>query len=210
VYLKYNSLNQIFYPTKGVRINAEFAQVYDQKPSLRQFQNGVEVVPPGLNFENYSRFVFDGSLFASFNSKFAYFSELQAGLNFTSQPNVLNNFLIGGISGSFRNQVRFAGLQEATVNSSSVVSLQMGLRYNPINNIYFIGRINGLFKDLLTRNNNTSGNNALTGYALTFAYRTPIGPLELSAMYSDQSKKLQSYVLFGISFCFILVQCFAE
>jgi NTE family protein len=200
VYLKYNSLNQIFYPTKGIRINAEFAQVYDQKPSLRQFQNGVEVIPSGLNFDNYSRFAFDGSLFASLNSKFAYFSEMQAGINFTNQPNVLNNFLIGGISGSFRNQVRFAGLQEATVNSSSVLALQMGLRYNPFNNVYIIGRINGLLKDFATINNSTSGNTALTGYALTFAYRTPIGPLELSAMYSDQAKKLQSYVLFGISF----------
>lgn len=200
VYLKFNSLNQIFYPTKGIRINTEFAHVYNQKPGLRQFKNGVEVNPTSLNFENYSRFVFDGSLFASLHSKFVFFSELQAGMNFTSLPNELNNFLIGGINGSFRNQVRFAGFQEATVNSSSAISLQMGLRYNPVNNIYFIGRINGLLKDFVTRNNSTSGHTALTGYALTFAYRTPIGPLELSAMYSDQGKKLQSYVFFGISF----------
>lgn len=199
-YLKYNSLNQIFYPTKGIKINTEFGHVYNQTPGLTQFQNGVAVIPSNLNFENYSRFVFDGSLFTALNSTFTYFSELQAGVNFTNEPNVLNHFFIGGINGSFRNQVRFAGLQEATVNSSSVVSLQMGLRYNPVNNIYFIGRINGLLKDFVTRNNNTSGTTALSGYALTFAYKTPIGPLELSAMYSDQSKKLQSYVLFGISF----------
>ena len=200
VYLKYNSLNQIFYPTKGIKINTELGHIYNQKPNLTLFQNGLPVIPSNLNFDNYSRLVFDGSLFASFNSKFTYFSELQAGVNFTSQPNVLNNFLIGGINGSFRNQIRFAGLQEATVNSSSVVSLQMGLRYNPLNNIYFIGRINGLLKDFATNNNTTSNSTVLSGYALTFAYRTPIGPLELSAMYSDQSKKLQSYVLFGISF----------
>lgn len=200
VYLKYNSLNQIFYPTKGLKVNTEFGQVFNQKPNLTQYKNGVAVIPSDLNFENYLRFVFDGSLFASFNSKFTWFSELQSGMNFTLQPNLLNNFLIGGINGSFRNQIRFAGFQEATVNSSSVLALQMGLRYNPINNLYFIGRINGLLKDLITRNNNTSGNNALSGYSLTFAYKTPIGPLELSAMYSDQSKKLQSYVFFGISF----------
>jgi len=199
-YLKYISLNQIFYPTKGLKVNTEFGQVFNQKPNLTQYKNGVAVIPSDLNFENYLRFVFDGSLFASFNSKFTWFSELQSGMNFTRQPNVLNNFLIGGINGNFRNQIRFAGFQEATVNSSSVLALQMGLRYNPINNLYFIGRINGLLKDLITRNNNTSGNNALSGYSLTFAYKTPIGPIELSAMYSDQSKKLQSYVFFGISF----------
>ena len=113
---------------------------------------------------------------------------------------MLNNFLIGGINGSFRNQIRFAGLQEATVNSSSVLALQLGLRYNPANNIYVLGRINALVKDFATSNNSTSSKTALTGYSLTFAYKTPIGPLELSAMYCDQSKKIQSYVLFGIPF----------
>jgi NTE family protein len=78
--------------------------------------------------------------------------------------------------------------------------LQLGLRYNPANNIYITGRINALVKDYATKKNATSSKDALTGYALTFAYKTPIGPIELSAMYSDQSKRLQSYVLVGIPF----------
>ncbi|MGB4842907.1 MAG: patatin-like phospholipase family protein [Ferruginibacter sp.] len=200
VYLKYNNLNQIFYPTKGMRISSELGQVYNQKPRITQYQNGVPVIPSTLNFDNFARFSFDGSIFVGLNKKFTFFSELQAGLNFTNKPNVLNNFLIGGINGGFRNQVRFAGLQEGTVNSSSVTALQLGLRYNPVNNIYILGRINGLVKDFATRNNSTSSVSALSGYSLTFAYKTPVGPLELSAMYSDQSKKLQSYVLFGIPF----------
>lgn len=200
VYLKYNSLNQIFYPTKGLKMNMELAHIYNQRPRLTEYRNGVEVAPGILDFSNYSRLYFDGSLFTSLNSKFNFFTELQAGINFTNTPNVLNNFLIGGINGSFRNQVKFAGVQEATVNSSSVAALLLGLRYNPVNNIYLIGRINGLVKDFATSRNSTSQSTGLSGYALTFAYRTPIGPLELSAMYCDQSKRLQSYVFFGISF----------
>ncbi len=199
VYLKYNDLNQIFFPTKGMKINTELAQVYDQKPNLIQFQNG-QVVPSTLNFDNYTRLFLDASLFTKLNRRFTFLSELQTGINFTNNPNPLNNFLIGGLSGSFRNQVRFAGLQEATVNSSSVLALQVGIRYNPANNIYITSRINGLVKDFATSKNATSNKTVLTGFALTFAYKTPIGPLELSAMYSDQSRKLQSYVLFGIPF----------
>ena len=142
----------------------------------------------------------DLSLFRPINKKFVFLSEFQAGVNFTNKPNYLNNFLIGGLSGSYRNQIRFTGLQEATVNSSSVTALQLGLRYNPANNIYITGRINALVKDFATKLNATSSKDALTGYALTFAYKTPIGPIELSAMYSDQSKRLQSYVLVGIPF----------
>ncbi len=200
VYFKYNSLNLIFYPTKGIKINTELGYIYNQKPNLTLFQNGLPVFPTGLNFDNYVRTTFDGSIFVALNPRLTFSSEVQAGINFTSQPNMLNNFSIGGINGNFRNQVRFAGLQEAAINSSSVVSVQLGLRYSPWNNVYFIGRINGALKDFATNNNSTSNSTALSGYALTFAYKTPIGPLELSAMYSDQSKRLQSYVLFGIPF----------
>ena len=127
-------------------------------------------------------------------------SELQVGINLTDKPNVLHNFQVGGIDGNFRNQIRFVGLPEASVNSSAVAALQLGLRYTIVNNVYIIGRTNALFKDFATTTISTSTGTWLTGYALTFAYKTPIGPLELSAMYSDQSKRLQSYVLFGIPF----------
>ena len=200
VYLKYNDMNQIFFPARGLKINAELAQVYNQDPTLSQFQNGIRVLPSTLNFDNYIRLALDASLFAPFNKRFTFLSEFQAGVNFTNKPNYLNNFFIGGLNGSFRNQIRFAGLQEATVNSSSVAALLVGLRYSPANNIYITGRINGLVKNFATKKNSTSSKDALTGYALTFAYKTPIGPIELSAMYCDQSKKLQSYVLFGIPF----------
>jgi NTE family protein len=197
-YLKYNSLNQIFYPTRGVKLNTEFGYVYSQDPNLKFFENGVQ--SSNLNFDNYSRLSFDGSTYAALNSRFTFFSELQAGINFTNKSNVLNNFLIGGMSGDFRNQIRFAGLPEATVNSSSAAALLLGLRYSLVNNVYIIGRINGLVKDFATTRNSTSSSTLLSGYALTFAYKTPIGPLELSAMYSDQSRRVQSYVLFGIPF----------
>jgi len=200
VYIKYNDLNQVFFPTSGLKLNVELAQVWNQKPYLSQFENGVIVNPSTLNFDNYARLMLDMSLFRRINKSFVFLTEFQTGINFTNKPNYLNNFLIGGLNGSFRNQIRFAGLQEATVNSSSVTALQLGIRYNPANNIYITGRINGLVKNFATKRNSTSSRDALTGYALTFAYKTPIGPVELSAMYSDQSKRLQSYVLIGIPF----------
>lgn len=199
-YLKYNNLNLIFFPTKGIKLNTEFGWVYNQHPKLALYQNGLPVSASGLNFDNYTRLAFDGSVYAGLSPRFTYFSELQAGINFTNKPNVLNNFIIGGINGDFRNQVKFAGFQEGTVNSASVVALQMGLRFTLFNNAYLTGRVNGLVKDFATSAGSTSKKNFLSGYALTFSYKTLIGPLELSAMYSDQSKKLQSYVLFGIPF----------
>ena len=200
VYLNYNSLNQTFYPTRGIKFNMELGLVYNQTQKLSVFKDGLSVPVSTLNFDNYTRTVFDGSLFATIRSRLTFLSELQAGINFTNKPNVLNNFQIGGINGNFRNQVRFAGLPEATVNAATVAALQVGMRYTLFNNIYVIGRINGLVKDFATERNATSKKSFLSGYSLTFAYKSPIGPLELSGMYCDQSHRLQSYVTFGIPF----------
>lgn len=198
LYLNYNSLNQALYPVRGLKLITELGYVYNQKHNLQLFQNGVQVADP--NYDNFTRLSFDGSVFIPIHSGITLFSEIQAGVNFTDKSNVLNNFQIGGINGNFRNQVRFAGLPEASVNSPAVAALQLGLRIPVISNAYIIARVNALLKDFATFNTTTSPGTWLTGYALTFAYKTPIGPLELSAMYSDQGKRLQSYVLFGIPF----------
>ncbi|MGZ8550110.1 MAG: hypothetical protein ACXWV2_05590, partial [Chitinophagaceae bacterium] len=39
-----------------------------------------------------------------------------------------------------------------------------------------------------------------TGYALTFSYNFALGPLDLSLMYCDQTRKIQSYINLGIPF----------
>lgn len=200
VFFRYNTLNQAYYPTTGVKINSEIGLLYNQLPKLSVTNDGLPVPASIFNFDNYIRFAFDGSVFAPIKERFIFFSELQMGINFNSNPNLLNNFIIGGINGNYRNQVKFAGIQEGTVNAPSVAALQLGLRFKVMNNLYAIGRVNGLIKDFANINLSTSKQSFLTGYALTFAYKTPIGPIELSAMYCDQSKKLQSYVLLGIPF----------
>ena len=78
--------------------------------------------------------------------------------------------------------------------------LQAGLRYNVINNLYLVGRFTSLVKDFVAINNGPAKTSFLSGYALTFAYKSPIGPVELSMLYSDQSRKFQSYVSIGIPF----------
>ncbi len=198
-YLNYNTLRQTFFPTRGIRLHTEFAFIYNQHANIRAYENG-QPVASNLSLDNFSRFVLDGAIYVPLHKRFTFFSELQAGINFTNVPNNLNNFFIGGINGHFRNQIRFAGLQEATVNAATVSSLQLALRYTLFNNIYITGRVNGLVKDFATEKNATSNKSFLSGYSLTFAYKSPIGPLELSAMYADQGKYLQSYVTFGIPF----------
>jgi NTE family protein len=124
----------------------------------------------------------------------------QAGINFNYNQIVLNDFAIGGLLRQFRNQVTFAGLQEATVYTPSVMSLMLGVRYEAINNLYCTLRADGLVHNFISRREGMQVPDFLSGAALTLAYSTPIGPLELSVMYSPDSGDVGTYINFGLAF----------
>jgi len=123
---------------------------------------------------------------------------IQAGINFNQKESILNNYFIGGLNSSFRNQVTFAGLNEGSVNASSVVALQFGLRYQMYNNLFVLGKVNGAVYNFVGSNKSFSNSTLLTGYSLSLGYNFVLGPLEISAMYCDQSKKLLPYINLGI------------
>ena len=100
----------------------------------------------------------------------------------------------------FRNQILFAGLEEGTITTPSVAAMQLGFRYQLFNNGYAIARANALINNFISTNNILQKPNFLSGYALSFGYNFALGPLEVSAMYSDQSRRIHSYINLGISF----------
>ncbi len=113
----------------------------------------------------------------------------------------MNEFSIGGLTYSFHNQITFAGLREGSYYASSVAEVQAGFRYNMYGNLYLTGRANMMFNNFVNDENKFYDTpNFLSGYALTFTYNFVLGPLELSAMYCDQWKRVMGYVNIGIPF----------
>jgi NTE family protein len=143
-----------------------------------------------LNVEGYLRL----------SPKVVLTGSFQGGINFRYNQSVLNDFNIGGLTKTFRNQILFAGLEENTVNTPSVAAAHVGLRYRLYNNLYLHGRVNGLVNNFISTNNILQKPNRLTGYSATLAYNFALGPLEISAMYCDQTKKVMSYFNLGIPF----------
>ena len=94
----------------------------------------------------------------------------------------------------------FAGLNEAAVYTPSVAALQLGYRLQLYNNLFVIARTNGLVNNFITSRNVLQRPAFLSGHGLTMGYNFALGPLEVSAVYSDQSKKVQSVISLGISF----------
>ena len=203
VYLNINTLDKDLYPKRGIKVNAEYGIVYNQNPDVNFYLDGNLVTNTdslGINYDNYQRMVLNAEAYAPVAKNLTFLTLFQSGINFNYKQNLVNNFQVGGLTKTIRNQVLFAGLNETTVSTPSVASLLIGLSFQLSKNIYVMAKANALVNNFISEDYRLKFDNWLTGYATTFAYNTPIGPLEFSLTYCDNSKKVLSYLNFGIPF----------
>ncbi|NII27933.1 hypothetical protein HB364_22810 [Pseudoflavitalea sp. X16] len=201
-YLARNSLDKSIYPRRGFKLDMEVGWVAPQNSHIRFYENGAEV-PPGVIFisdRSFYRSSLNLETYTPLSKRTTLLFNVQGGANFDYADNVLNEFVIGGLTRTFRNQITFAGLPEGAEYSSSAAALQGGLRVQVFNNTYLMGRANVLFNNFIEDPGFFVTRDFFSGYALTFSYNFALGPLEISAMYCDQTGKIQSYVNLGIPF----------
>lgn len=200
-YLSHNTLDAAVYPKKGLKMEFEAGYIFLQNPRLTVLNNGEPVPDPyGIGKNNFPRLTLHADWFKPLGGDITMLLQCQSGLNFNYTQYVLNDYAIGGLTAQFRNQITFAGLPEANLYTSSAAALLLGLRYEPFNNLYFMVRTNAAALNFVSRRHNISIPDFISGHAATLAYNTPIGPIEVSAMYSDQSKKVSTYVNLGLAF----------
>ncbi len=202
-FVNHNSLDRNVYPTRGIKWESEFGWVFYQHPDLNFFINGQPISDPDsvkTGKDPYARVVLNAEQYIPLSRRTNLQLELQSGVDFNYTNNVMNEFVVGGLTKTFRNQVTFAGLQEASIYAPSVFAYGMGVRYEMFNNTYISGKANILLTNFISKSNFFNNANFFSGYALTFAYNFALGPLEISAMYSDQSKQFGTYINLGIPF----------
>ncbi|WP_205511328.1 patatin-like phospholipase family protein [Longitalea arenae] len=202
-YVSHNSLDRSIYARRGVKLYAEAGRVFEQHPNLNFLSNGVPLEDPDsiqISAYPYLRTTLDVESYIPLGGRTTLLLNGQGGINFNYTRNVLNEFAIGGLTKVFRNQITFAGLHEGTLYTPSVAMLQGGLRVQLFNNNYVTGKANVLFTNFISRSEFFQNPDLLSGYSLTYSYNFALGPLEISTMYSDQTRKLQWYINLGIPF----------
>lgn len=202
-FLAVNTLNKNIYPERGLKLETEVGWVYNQSPELTFYSNGEPVTDPdslGISYNNYQRITFNAEGYVPVTSRLVLSASFQGGVNIDYNQSILNDFNIGGLTKTVRNQVLFAGLEENSVNTPSVAALQLGARYELYNNLFVMGRLNGLVNNFISTNNLLQKPDRLSGYSATLGYNFALGPLEISAMYCDQTRKIRSYINLGIPF----------
>lgn len=202
IYLAQNTLDKVIFPNKGWKLETEGAWIAPQNSNIKFYHNG-ELIPPNLvsiSDKSYFRTSINWESYTPLSKRSTLLLSVQGGANFNYHNNVLNEFVIGGMTKTFRNQVTFAGLVEGSEYASSAAALQGGLRTQIFNNTYITGRANVLFNNFVEGSGYFETRDFYSGYAVTFSYNFALGPLEISAMYCDQTRKVQSYVNLGIPF----------
>jgi NTE family protein len=198
-FLRTNLLDRPVYPRRGFLLNAEADYVFGQNPNVQHFGSQVG---SDTSFSDlpYQRLLFNFDQYIPLSGRYTLQTHLQGGLNLNYKYNIMNEFSIGGLTDQFHNQVTFAGLREGTFYSASIAEGMIALRYQLFDNVLITGRANALFNNFVTKSAFFTTPDFLSGYALTFTYMFALGPLELSAMYSDQSRRVIGYVNIGIPF----------
>lgn len=199
--IKFNTLSNGIYPREGTKVDLEGGYIYNQQADFKQSITH-EPVPNtdslGFAGDNFVKIKFNVEHYIPLNRRFTFLTQTQAGINFTKQQNLANDYYIGGLTSNFRNQVVFAGLREATVHSGSAAAARLSLRYKLISNMYVLAHINAMAYDFAGKYKLQEAR-LLTGYGLTLAVHY-LGPLQISVIYCDQYRKVLSYVNLGIPF----------
>ncbi|HEY4108772.1 patatin-like phospholipase family protein [Puia sp.] len=199
-FIRSNTLDRPSYPRRGTKFDFEADHVFQQSPRAQFFASNVTRSDTSFSAHPYQRFHIDFDQYVPIASRYTLQVHLQGGLNLHYHNNIMNEFSIGGLTEQFHNQVTFAGLREGTFYSASIAEGMLALRYQLYSNVLITGRANILFNNFLYRSNFFTTPDFLSGYAMTFTYQFALGPLELSAMYSDQSRQLIGYINIGIPF----------
>ena len=202
-YLKYNTLDRNVFPRKGIKAEAEFGGVLRQNADMEFLVNGEPISNPDslpISTDPYLLTTLSAEAYVPIGGKWTAFLNLQGGINFNYTKNVMNEFIVGGMTKIFRNQILFAGLQEGAIYTPAMATVQGGLRMPLFNGSYLTGRANVLFNNFISKSEFFTYEDFYSGYALTFSYNFALGPLDLSVMYCDQTRKVQTYINLGIPF----------
>jgi NTE family protein len=198
-----NSLDTKSFPRSGSYTDLQIGMIYGQRPDYNFVSDGLSFSSDTLNldFHSYEQIKFKTGKYFPIHSRWTLIAQTNNGINLNYKPAYLNFYSVGGINDFIRNQIPFVGLSENQVNTGSISTVLMGIQFEPYTNFVTTFRANvGLYNYIDKSPAEWNKSNFLSGYAVSGGYRSAIGPIEISLIYSDQAKQFKGYVNLGFTF----------
>ncbi len=196
----YNSFERPQYPRKGLKMDYQFAYVAAASPKFKVFENG-NLIGDQDNFPiaaaNYFQSRFNAHHVLPLSAHWALETKLQSSFNLKSKAVLLNEFYIGGVTKTYRNQITFVGAREAQFSSQSTAVGSAAFRFNPTGELYLTATYNALLYDFI---GSGLSSQFVHGAGITAAYNMVLGPLEFTAMWNSETKTVGGYINLGFPF----------
>ena len=218
----YNSLNKVFFPTKGTYFkglvsraiyNAIYLEpIAENSPSIDGSTNGFSKV--NLSFEK--RFIFGKKMtgIVKATTNFIFEDTLESNEVSFDTFGYAGKYSLGGyIPNNRNNSYLFAGLHEDELTVNQFMKLRLALQFTPINNIYVVPHVNiasvGFtnFDDYIEDAFLPKGNweyktetSMLMSAGATFSYNSLLGPVNFDISYVNDIDKLRLYFSVGLLF----------
>lgn len=199
-FVKSNTLNRVNFATSGNKFLFKIGYNYLQNQTLAGSYFDPDNVPT-LNKNDYIRTIFKLEQYTALSHKLTLLTNVYAGISLFNINTPFNNFILGGTSEMNYNQLPFIGLYENEVSSSNTIFGLIGLQYHIAKNFYGKARFNTGYMNLNPENlQNTDNRNFYDGYGLSLGYKSILGPMELTAMRSDNTGVTRLYLNVGYFF----------
>lgn len=200
---EYNSHDRLFLPRRGTYFLFEPSYIFSQNLNVTFNSSGDPIENPdslGIGYEPFFRAKMQVQKVLPVGTKNFITLQSEAAANFNTSQFVFHDFIVGGMQPMMRNQVTMAGIQDASLFVNSLIKGSINWRYQFSGSVYTASSYSLMYHSFLKDQLAPVEGKLLSGYALTLGIDSPIGPLEFSFIYSDQSRRLKNYVNMGFRF----------
>ena len=218
----YNSLNKVFFPTKGTYFkgmvsraiyNAIYLEpIAENSPSIDGSTNGFSKV--NLSFEKRVGFGKKMTGIVKASTNFIFEDTLESNEVSFDTFGYAGKYSLGGyIPNNRNNSYLFAGLHEDELTVNQFMKLTLALQFTPINNIYVVPHVNiasvGFtnFDDYIEDAFFPKGDwedkietSLLMSAGATFSYNSLLGPVNFDISYVNDIDKFRLYFSVGLLF----------
>lgn len=198
-FAEHQTLDADVYPSRGRKLSIKAGLIFNQKPDYEIYLGETLIAnhnAPYFNFDPYEQMRLAYQEYVPVG-RHALFLDFESGMNFNYKQLIMNDFMVGGLSHVIRNQITYAGLPEGAIFCTSAASLKLGLQYTLVRNLYLKPQVNGLLYDFVQGNEGRNTAKAKLGGSITCAYKTFLGAIETSLMYTNGSKSVLPYFNLG-------------
>jgi NTE family protein len=214
----HNTLNRVFFPTKGRYFYVEFSRSFYNDVNTKYAQNSEPEIKGKTNGYSKFKFIFEQRLklskkitgIAGASAGFTFLDDLKSGENSFLEFGIGGKYYLGGVlTRPMKETFIFKGLHDSELATTQFMMLNLGLQINTIGNILVTPHFNLAsvgdigFKDYMKNAfspkdkwQNLNEASLLLSGGITTSYNSFLGPVSIDISYVNDISKVR--ILFGI------------